>query len=130
MSAALDTLTRMNNTLTACVQGTVSPNVLIQQWRSDAALLALPERFGVVLGNLLDRLESSALFSEESCSFSQKDLLGGLQMWADKARAQLPNSQVGGFSPDMSPLPKPTTSELKLPTYKIHTNDNGPRRAR
>ena len=23
--------------------------------------------------------------SEESCSFSQKDLLSGLQMWADKA---------------------------------------------
>jgi hypothetical protein len=86
MSAALDTLTRMNNTLTACVQGTVSQNVLIQQWRSDAALLALPEKFGVVLGNLLDRLESSALFSEESCSFSQKDLLGGLQLWLEKAQ--------------------------------------------
>ncbi len=86
MSAALDTLTRMNNTLTACVQGTVSQNVLIQQWRSDAALLALPEKFGVVLSNLLDRLESSALFSEESCSFSQKDLLGGLQLWLEKAQ--------------------------------------------
>ncbi|WP_300708534.1 hypothetical protein [Limnohabitans sp.] len=76
----------MNNTLTACVQGTVSQNVLIQQWRSDAALLALPEKFGVVLSNLLDRLESSALFSEESCSFSQKDLLGGLQLWLEKAQ--------------------------------------------
>ncbi len=86
MSAALDTLTRMNNTLTACVQGTVSQNVLIQQWRSDAALLALPEKFSVVLGNLLDRLESSALFSEESCSFSQKDLLDSLQMWLEKAQ--------------------------------------------
>jgi hypothetical protein len=86
MSAALDTLTRMNNTLTACVQGTVSQNVLIQQWRSDAALLALPDKFGVVLGNLLDRLESIALFSEESCSFSQKDLLDSLQMWLEKAQ--------------------------------------------
>jgi hypothetical protein len=86
MSAALDTLTRMNNTLTACVQGTVSQNVLIQQWRSDAALLALPEKFSVVLGNLLDRLESSALFSEESCSFSQKDLLDSLQMWLERAQ--------------------------------------------
>ncbi len=39
--------------------------------------------------NLLDRLESSALFSEESCSFSQKDLLDNLSLWVDKARAQL-----------------------------------------
>ncbi|PUE31544.1 hypothetical protein [Limnohabitans sp. Jir72] len=89
MSAALDTLTHMNNTLTACKQGTVSQNVLIQQWRNDAALLGLPDKFGVVLGNLLDRLESSALFSEESCSFSQKDLLDSLLVWADKARASI-----------------------------------------
>jgi hypothetical protein len=43
----------------------------------------------VVLLQLLDRLESSALFTEESCSFSQSDLLGSLQMWLDKARGQL-----------------------------------------
>jgi hypothetical protein len=28
-------------------------------------------------------------FTEESCSFSQSDLLGSLQMWLDKARGQL-----------------------------------------
>jgi hypothetical protein len=39
-------------------------------------LAALPPRYSEVLLNLLDRLESSALFSEESCSFSQKDLVG------------------------------------------------------
>jgi hypothetical protein len=38
---------------------------------------------------LLDRIEASALFSEESCSFSQKDLLASLQMWTDKARLRL-----------------------------------------
>ena len=54
-----------------------------------ADLDALPARYREVLFNLLDRLESSALFSEESCSFSQKDLLDSLQMWVDKARAQL-----------------------------------------
>ena len=48
-------------------------------------LAALPPRYGEVLLNLLDRLESSALFSEESCSFSQKDLVANLQMWAEKA---------------------------------------------
>jgi len=50
---------------------------------------ALPPRYAEVLLNLLDRLESSALFSEESCSFSQKDLLDSLQLWIDKARTQL-----------------------------------------
>jgi MFS family permease len=46
---------------------------------------ALPERFGEVLSQLLNRLESSALFTEESCSFSRKDLLDSLQLWLDKA---------------------------------------------
>lgn len=50
---------------------------------------ALPERFGEVLSQLLNRLESSALFTEESCSFSQKELLDSLQLWLDKARLQL-----------------------------------------
>ena len=48
-------------------------------------LAALPPRFAPVLQQLLDRLESSALFSEESCSFSQKDLLDSLQQWLDHA---------------------------------------------
>lgn len=50
---------------------------------------ALPPRYAPVLLDLVDRLESSALFSEESCSFSQKDLLDSLQLWTDKARAVL-----------------------------------------
>lgn len=52
-------------------------------------LSALPPRFAEVLLPLLDRLESSALFSEESCSFSQRDLLEHLQVWLDKARERL-----------------------------------------
>lgn len=52
-------------------------------------LTALPPRYGEVLLNLLDRLESSALFSEESCSFSQKDLVANLTMWVEKAQATL-----------------------------------------
>ncbi|MBV8250320.1 MAG: hypothetical protein JO200_17965 [Comamonas sp.] len=55
-------------------------------------LQALPPRYAEVLLNLLDRLESSALFTEESCSFSQKDLVDNLLLWADKARAQLEKS--------------------------------------
>lgn len=50
---------------------------------------ALPARFDEVLMQLLDRLEASALFSDESCSFSRGDLLGSLQLWTEKARLQL-----------------------------------------
>jgi len=46
---------------------------------------ALPERFEEVLMQLLNRLESSALFTEESCSFSRHDLLDSFQLWLDKA---------------------------------------------
>ncbi len=54
---------------------------------------ALPERFNEVLLQLLDRLESSALFTEESCSFSHSGLLDSLQMWIDKAQLQLLKNQ-------------------------------------
>mgnify|MGYP003467596089 FL=1 len=58
--------------------------------RQQATLLtALPPRYSEVLLNLLDRLESSALFSEESCSFSQKDLVANLTMWVEKAQGTL-----------------------------------------
>lgn len=50
---------------------------------------ALPANYRTVWHNLLDRLESSALFSEESCSFSQTDLIDSLALWLDKAQAQL-----------------------------------------
>ncbi|MFZ4287344.1 hypothetical protein [Variovorax sp. HJSM1_2] len=52
-------------------------------------LAALPARYGEVLLGLLDRLESSAMFSEESCSFSQQDLLANLALWQEKAQALL-----------------------------------------
>ena len=71
-------------------EGGGSVTTLSNEARASTELLAaLPPRYGEVLPNLLDRLESSALFSEESCSFSQKDLLDNLQVWVDKARGQL-----------------------------------------
>ena len=71
-------------------QSQVSASNLSLQARAASALLqTLPQRYGEVLLNLLDRLESSALFTEESCSFSQKDLMDNLQTWADKAQIQL-----------------------------------------
>jgi hypothetical protein len=89
MSAALDTLTRMTDALAMSRQGGMPQMDMIRLWRGSSADLPLPEKYGEVLGNLLDRIEASALFSEESCSFSQKDLLDSLLTWADKARAQL-----------------------------------------
>ena len=71
-------------------QSQISAAALGQQARAATDLLqTLPPRYSEVLFNLLDRLESSALFTEESCSFSQKGLLDNLQMWADKAQGQL-----------------------------------------
>jgi len=48
---------------------------------------ALPARYLDVLDRVLSQLESSALFTEESCSFSQADMLGALRDWLHKARA-------------------------------------------
>ena len=57
--------------------------------RADALLAALPPRYAEVLHDMLNRLESSALFTDESCSFSQQDLLAHVQLWLDKATQQL-----------------------------------------
>lgn len=71
-------------------RGATGPAAFSQHARAQAELLAaLPPRYAEVLHGLLDRLESSALFAEESCSFSQQDLLDSLQLWLDKAARQL-----------------------------------------
>jgi hypothetical protein len=48
---------------------------------------ALPERFQTFFDSAVTRLESGSLFSEESCSFSQQDLLVALDAWETKVRA-------------------------------------------
>lgn len=82
-------LQQMRDQLQAFEQHQMPLAELSRQWRASALLLPLPPRFGEVLGTLLDRLDASALFSEESCSFSQKDLLDSLRMWLDKAQTRL-----------------------------------------
>ncbi len=89
MSTDLDTLSRMTAALDACTRGELPQNDMIQLWRHGAATLPLPEKFGVVLADLLDRIEASALFSGESCSFSQQGLFDNLQLWASKAQDKL-----------------------------------------
>ncbi len=68
-------------------------NDLVQTARASQALLAAsPEKYSIALNDILDRLESGALFTEESCSFSQRDLLDSLALWACKAQAVLAQS--------------------------------------
>ena len=70
--------------------GAITASALGDQARASQALwTALPERYGPVLLQLLDRLESSASFTEESCSFSQSDLQTHVRQWIAKARTQL-----------------------------------------
>ena len=83
-------LTTLAQALQAFERGDHTAATLSTLARQQATLLtALPPRYSEVLLNLLDRLESSALFSEESCSFSQKDLVANLTMWVEKAQATL-----------------------------------------
>lgn len=87
MSTGID---QFQAALTQLQRGELGAQAFSQQVRTQTALLqALPPRYGEVLLQLLTRLESSALFSEESCSFSQSALFDNLQGWADKAREQL-----------------------------------------
>jgi hypothetical protein len=89
MRTAHETIHRLHKALNDSLLGHMSQQDMIGLWRQDAATLPLPERFAQVLGTLLDRLEASALFSEESCSFSQKDLLDHLKIWLQKAEQNL-----------------------------------------
>ena len=87
---AVRALGSLSQALTQVRGGSLGAQAFSQTARSQTTLLArLPPRFADVLLNLLDRLESSALFSEESCSFSQTDLLDSMQLWLDKAGLQL-----------------------------------------
>jgi hypothetical protein len=68
----------------------MTDRAFVQTARSQEALFkALPPKFEEVWLGLVDRLEASALFSEESCSFSQTDLLDNLALVLDKAEAKL-----------------------------------------
>ena len=86
-------LTTLAQALQAFERGDHTAAALSTLARQQTTLLAaLPPRYSEVLLNLLDRLESSALFSEESCSFSQRDLVANLTMWVEKAQASLKSS--------------------------------------
>jgi hypothetical protein len=88
-----DRLSPLVDTLQDFAQGAISINDLARDWR-DAAYAhepALPQRYVDVMERLLNQLESAALFTEESCSFSQTDMAGALADWLSKALS-LPKS--------------------------------------
>jgi hypothetical protein len=58
--------------------------------RAAASWPELPPKFLPVLEQLLQPLESSALFSEESCAFSRHDLAASLRQWLQAARIRAP----------------------------------------
>jgi hypothetical protein len=90
MSARAE-LASLQHSLNALRAGSLAITAFSQATRQHQALLAaLPPRYAEVLLGLLDRLESSALFTDESCSFSHTDLHDSLQLWATKAAQQLP----------------------------------------
>ena len=89
-TAALSSLQTLREALAALRSDALSVAAFCQTARHQAALFgALPPKFEEVWLNVVDRLESSALFSEESCSFSQVNLLDSLAQVLDKAHAKL-----------------------------------------
>jgi hypothetical protein len=89
-SRAASELALLGQQLAQIHSGQLLASAFVQQARTYTQLLAaLPAPFSPVYHDLLDRLESGALFSEESCSFSQRDLLNSLRTWMDKAAVRL-----------------------------------------
>ncbi len=87
-----DRLSALPATLEACACGDLSLTDLTRTWRDAAEQHQppLPTRYVDVLERLLnqvEKVESAALFSEESCSFSRADVLAALSDWLARARA-------------------------------------------
>ena len=90
LATHLPALHHLARRLNALREGSLGAHAFSQDARAQTELIAaLPPKFATVLHGLLDRLESSALFDAESCSFSQRDLLDSLQLWLDKAELAL-----------------------------------------
>lgn len=90
MTAAHQQLQAIAQQVQALRDGRGSIDALISQSTSAHELRStLPAAFGTVIDNLTDRLQASALFTEESCSFSRTDLIDSLQLWVDKAQQRL-----------------------------------------
>jgi hypothetical protein len=83
-----DQLIALKSSLEGWKLGQVTVLELTAQFRDFYSNSGLPDKYGRVLEEVLGRIESSSLFTEESCSFSQKDLIDALNFWIDKAQTQ------------------------------------------
>ena len=72
--------------LQAWLDGTGPSTELIQAFRIFCKDSQLPEKYSVALENVVSRVESSSLVTEESCSFSKKDLANALKVWLEKVQ--------------------------------------------
>lgn len=77
---------QVEHQLQAWLGGTGQSADLIQACRIFCKDSQLPEKYGTALENVLSRVESSSLFTEESCSFSKKDLANTLRVWLEKVQ--------------------------------------------
>jgi hypothetical protein len=77
---------QVEHQLQAWLDGTGQSAQLIQACRIFCKDSQLPEKYGTALENVLSRVESSSLFTEESCSFSKKDLANALRVWLEKVQ--------------------------------------------
>ena len=86
----------LRGTLLAMHEKQMTTAILCQTWRAQSSLLEdLPSRYRQVMEDLLARLESGSHFTEESCSYSQEDLLATLADWLNKAELTLNAKQYG-----------------------------------
>ncbi|AOZ00015.1 hypothetical protein BKK81_12795 [Cupriavidus sp. USMAHM13] len=81
-------LASMRAALDAHVAGRLAAGGLVQGWRDAAVGLSLPPVFGQAMEELLRRLEMSAVFAQDSCSFSSNAVTDQLKRWLDKAAQQ------------------------------------------
>jgi hypothetical protein len=76
----------VQHSLQAWLDGSGTPADLIKAFRIFCKDSQLPEKYDKALENVLSRVESSSLFTEESCSFSKKDLANALSIWLEKVQ--------------------------------------------
>jgi len=67
--------------------GTLAADALVRNWRAAAPALTLPPVFGQAMEELLRRLEMSAVFAQDSCSFSGSAVTDQMKRWLEKAAA-------------------------------------------
>lgn len=77
-------LQHVQDQLNAWLNGTGQSADLIRSFRTFCEDSQLPDKYGAALENVLSRVESSSLFTEESCSFSKKDLANAMTVWLEK----------------------------------------------